>query len=106
MNNEKYSPNELPESATLDLVIWYGISGWEAGEIGVYSFDFKGDTDKVVLCKKQVTFSIPKQGSLKEKVLDALNEEKNKILAENHKRLKGIQDKIDNLLAIEYQPGE
>ena len=35
--------------------------------------------------------------------LKSLEEEKQKILAENHARLQTVQDKIDNLLAIEHK---
>ena len=105
-HNDEFEPNNLPQTLTREITIWYGIGGWQSGCIGTYDFDFKGNEEKIVLGKQIITLEIGKQGDLKEKVLDSLNAEKQKILAENHERLERIQNKIDNLLAIEYKPEE
>jgi hypothetical protein len=104
--NSRFKPNEIPATVTFDMVIWYSVAGWEVGQIGAYSFPFKGDDERVVLGTQRVTFEIPPQdqNGIKSKVLDMLEEKKREVLAENHRRLKEVQDKIDQLLAIEYQP--
>lgn len=108
MNDTRYKPDEIPDSVTMDMVVWYQIAGYDAGRIGAYFFDFQDNAEKVLLCKQAVTFKLPKidRDGLKSKALEMLQAEKQKILAENHTRLQAIQDKIDNLLALEYQPSE
>ena len=57
-----------------------------------------------MLYKTTATFEIPPQDNLKEKVIDTLQEEMRKIEAEAFMKKKAIQEKINNLLAIEYKP--
>lgn len=106
-NEQKYKPNELPSTITKRLYVSYVVGGYLAGEISVLDFSSVGiNTEKVEIHQLDVTIDLPEisTNTLKSKALDMLEAEKQKVLAENHKRLKVVQDKIDNLLAIEYKP--
>ena len=47
-----------------------------------------------------------KRTSPKEKVIEALEQEKKNQLALHHKKMCEIQEKIDSLLVLTYQPSE
>lgn len=106
MTLKLYEPDNIPSEITITLCVWYRISGYNAGRIGVYDFDFEGDENTIVLCKIPVTLNIPAQENVREEVLKTLRTEKLKQVSIHHIKLKQIQEKIDNLLAIEYQPAE
>ena len=97
---KKYEPDALPSQIERRVYILYGIDDWNQGQISIGDIAARGS---IVLAQHVITLGIPPQGSkeLKGKVLGLLNEEKQKVLAENHERLKAVQDKIDDLLAIE-----
>lgn len=103
---QKYQPENLPDQCDFTFTMFYYIEGYRQGEIHLYDFEFEGDEEKVVLAHIPMTVDIPPQRHLKQKVVETLNAEKLKLIAEHHVKLKGIQEKIDSLLAIEYQPGE
>lgn len=105
--DSEYKPDEIPTEITRKLYAHYGIGGYSAGRITIYDCDVSTvDSNYIVLCEVEQTIKIPpvSQNDLKNKALDVLEDEKQKVLAENHERLKKVQDKIDNLLAIEYRP--
>lgn len=61
----------------------------------------------ICIAQKQVTVTVPQtKVDIKQKVLDALEKEKQKLMAEHYKRMAGIQEKIDSLLCLSYQPKE
>lgn len=85
--------------------MYYGIAGYSAGEISIWDFELsKGDSDRVLIGRGDVEIFTDTKLDLKARVLTVLKDEREKIQAEYHMKLKGNQDKIDNLLAIEYQP--
>lgn len=105
--HEQYKPEELPEQITRTLYVGYGIGKYNAGKIVVseYEHDDSEGFATVRLLKEDITFKLPKaKVDVKGKMLQVLESEKKKILAENHQRLQEVQEKIDRLLAIEYQP--
>lgn len=103
MRETVYKPNELPQSITLPVTVYYAASGWDAGTIGAYCFDYQGTSERVVIAKTEATFQIPPQENLKGKVIDALEDEKREIQAQSYVKIRAVQDKIDTLLAIEYK---
>lgn len=105
--SEKFSPKKLPRSIKRELYLYYGISGYSAGELTVWDFELsKGDMDRVLIGRGDVEMFTDTKLDLKARVLQVLQDEREKIQAEFHMKLKGNQDKIDNLLAIEYKPEE
>lgn len=106
---KRYKPDELPSSIQRTLYVTYGVGRYNEGKIDVFDYQSNGSDgfERVALAAHDVTLTVPRQGGkeLRGKVLDLLREEKEEILAENEKRLRVVQDKIDNLLAIDYKPG-
>lgn len=100
---DKFTPDDLPESVTRELYVFYGIKGYSAGEISVWDCDVSGE-ERILLTTSEVTVKIPKGLKIKDKVVDALKAEKDKVLANAHMKAKELQQKIDSLLGLEYQP--
>lgn len=100
----KYAPDALPESITRKLFVRYAIAGYSAGRIYIWDTDYD-QSDTVPICETEVTIAIPAidHDGLKSKAVEVLQAELQKVRAENHMKEKAIQDKIDNLLAIEYK---
>lgn len=69
---------------------------------------YKEDRDDTykTLTSIDVDIPIPKINLVecKDCLVDSLECQKEKELAEHHMKMTGFQDKIDNLLALEYQP--
>jgi hypothetical protein len=99
----KYTPAEIPESVQETLYTHYCLSGYNYGELVHYAFDATGE-QYVCIAQTPVTVSIPPVGDLKEKVIHALEAEKQKQQAEHHKKMFELQEKIDSLLCLTYQP--
>lgn len=96
---------KLPKTIKKKIFVTLAISGWRAGNIGCWDCDITGsDSDYILLTTQKVTFKLPQNIDVKGKVIEGLEAEKEKIQAETHMKLKDIQEKIDNLLAIEYKP--
>src|SRR5882724_2937789 len=108
--NTVYQPDEIPQEITRDIFLYYGVGRYVQGEISIDDYERDegtGDEDwgRVLLARHEMTFSIPTCiVDLKAKKLEILNVKKQNILAENHKRLKDVQDKIDALLSIDFKP--
>lgn len=102
---KNYKPDELPSSITRKLYVHYRISGHSAGQIDIFDFALTSDPERVMICEKEVTIKIPRidRDGLKSKALEVLKREKQKIMADSHMKVRAIQDKIDDLLAIEYK---
>lgn len=103
-SDEKYLPTTLPKKVTRDIYVMYDIAGYRSGEISIWDCDVSGK-DRVLLTAQEVTFKIPSV-DMKTKVIEALESEKNKVIAEAHMKAKELQEKIDSLLALEYHPSE
>lgn len=87
-------------------------SEWEhnIGHIGISIYDYSSGkfgnaNDKhILLATKKVKIKIPKTIiDFRGELVGGLEEQKEKELAEHHMKMKAFQDKIDNLLAIEYK---
>ena len=102
-----YKPDALPTSVTRTLHISYGMGRWNAGQIEISEYGCRGNDgfERIPLCEHEVTVAIPKPDDIKAKAVEVLEEQKRDLLAKHHQELKTVQDKIDNLLAIEFKPG-
>lgn len=95
---------KLPETVEQEMFIVLNVGGYAAGSLVFADYDAsKYDKDQILIAKQNVTFNIPQNIDVKGQVIASLEEEKEKIQAETHMKLKAVQDKIDNLLAIEYK---
>ena len=103
MSDQKYAPKEIPATVEVTVFTHYGLQGHHMGQLIHYAFEASGE-NYVCLTKTPVTVHIPKQDDLKEKVVAALEAEKKKQMAEHHKKMFEIQEKIDSLLQLEYKP--
>ena len=96
---------KLPEEIEVELFITISIEGWNAGKINVHDFNgAKYNDDQVLLGTQTVKFKIPQNIDVKGEAVKNLEENKKKLQAKHHMELKEIQDKIDQLKAIEYKP--
>lgn len=96
---------KLPKTIVRKMFIVLHIAGWRAGDIGVYGFDSaKDDDNEVLLGTQMVTFKIPQDVDVKGEALKGLRNTKSMLEGKHHMELKTVQDKIDQLLAIEYKP--
>lgn len=102
---EKYTPTSIPTKVNTTIYTHYRIGGYSAGELVNYDFDATGE-DYIVVAKTPITIKISKPKDIKNKVIEALEAEKEKQVAEHYKKMKEIQGKIDSLLVLEYQPVE
>lgn len=102
-----YKPNALPTSITRTLYVSYGMGRYNAGQIEINEYSHKGSDgfERIPLCQHEVSIEIPQPGDIKAKAVEVLEEQKRDLLAKQHQELKAVQDKIDNLLAIEFKPG-
>lgn len=101
--SEKYTYTSIPPIYTTTVYTHYCISSWSAGEIRTYDCDMTGET-YILLAQTDLSVKIPAQKDIKETVIKALEEEKKKQMADHHKKLCEIQEKIDSLLCLEYKP--
>lgn len=103
-----YQPDAIPASITRTLYVGYGIGQFNAGNIVVSEYEHDTESLATVrIMEKDITFNLPpSKVDVKGKMLEVLEAEKQKILAENHQRLHKVQEKIDRLLAIEYQQSD
>lgn len=101
----KYAPNDIPDDINLTIYTHYCIGGyeWNIGKLNHYDSDCSGE-NLVLVAQTPLYVRIPKIDNLKQKVIDALEAEKKKQMAEHHKKMFELQEKIDSLLCLTYQP--
>ncbi len=96
---------KLPKTTEIELFVTLKVAGYDAGRIGVWDCDIaNANNDYISLKTEKVIFKLPQNIDIKGEVIKGLQSEKDKIKADFHMQLKDVQDKIDNLLAIEYKP--
>jgi len=107
----RFEDVEIPDEIEKTLYVHICLqSKWEndIGKISVHTFDRSGfdDDDKhVLLVTKKIKIKIPKTTiDFRGELVVGLEAQKEKELAEHYMRMKAFQDRIDNLLAIEYKP--
>lgn len=105
--SDKYLPNEIPKQFGITIYTHYRYSSeydWQVGTITHSTSDLSGD-QYICIAQTPLTVFVPEQQKdLKKMVIDALEAEKKKQMAEHHKRMFELQEKIDNLLTLTYQP--
>ena len=97
---------KLPKTIELEMFITFKTGGYHAGKISVNDYDASlfSHTECVLLGSKMVTFDVPQGVDIKGRAVENLEEQKSKLQAKHHMEIKEVQDKIDQLLAIEYKP--
>lgn len=74
-------------------------------KFNVFPCDMSGFGHTLVTSKEfEVSFDIPEDFSIELEELKALKAEKQKMMANHHIALMGIDEKIQRLLALEYNP--
>ena len=101
-DESKCLPHELPEQVDITIYTHYCVTGWQAGDLAHYSFNCHGD-ENVLIAETPVTVRIPRI-DFKKKLVEGLQTEMEKQKAEHFKKMKELQDKLDSLLCLEYQP--
>lgn len=103
--NKVFLPNELPKILTREIFVTYRIAGNDQGKIEIWDCDLSGK-ERILLHKQMVTVKIPMQKDMKKTVISALENEIQTIKSEAHMAVKELQERIDSLLAISYQPDD
>jgi hypothetical protein len=96
---------ELPKETTQTLYVAYQHSRHPDGMLCLFTFnpeEHSGD-DWIVIAKEEVTVKIP-QVDLIPKMVARLKESIDKEKADHEVKLNCFQDKINSLLALEYNP--
>jgi hypothetical protein len=105
----EYESDKIPAEVLRVLWVTYGVGEYNQGRIELYQYDPSDHTgdgfEKVILTTMQIKIKIPAcEVDIKSKMLKLLEAQREKVLADNHMRLKDVEDRIAMLLAIEYQP--
>ena len=106
---DHHEPNALPATISVDIRVGYGIGRFNDGYIIVGEGEFSNSEgfETVELASIEVDIQLPEATvDVKGKKLEYLHKQKERILAENHMRLKEVDDKIASVLALEYKPAE
>lgn len=103
-----HDPKNIPAEISRTLFISFGVGKYVAGNIKIDTVPPNtGDEDftAVLICTHEVNIKLPVcQIDVKARLLEIFSTQREQIVAENHMRLKAIDDKIASLLAIDYQP--
>ena len=101
---------KIPKEVTLPVFVTVSAAEWNFNDVHLHASDPRGYSERpeeyVMLLETEVTLTIPQDIDVKGQLLESLEKIKTKVLAENHANLKAVQDKINDLLAIEHQGEE
>lgn len=100
---KSYKPDEIPKKIVIESFLCYEIRGYNQGKFGLWDCDVSGQ-DRILISTQNVTINLPKELDLKEKLLESLESEKSRLLADTHMKVKEIQEQINELLCLEYKP--
>jgi hypothetical protein len=98
----KYMPKELPTEMEFPYTIYYCMSGYDAGKIGVFGFRWDGDDEKVVLSKGMMTLPIVLKEDIQELAIATVKKAIADEQAESFIRVEKLKEKLQALLQIEY----
>lgn len=105
--SEQYKFNEIPKNFETTIYTHYCYHSdysWDLGKVTHDTYDRSGD-NRICIAQTKVNIEVPEQkANIKELVLQALETEKKNQMAEHHKRMFELQEKIDGLLCLEYTP--
>lgn len=107
--SDQYKPDEIPkkfETIIYTHYCYHSDYSWNMGKVSHHTSDMSGD-QYICIAQTPLTVFVPEQKTdIKKMVIDALEAEKKKQMAEYHKKMFELQEKIDRLLCLEYQPRE
>lgn len=100
----QYEPDALPDIVKLKIKIGYGVGKYNQGQIDISYFTSRSnDFAAVELAETEIEVAIPRGTvNVRDKLLEILKDEREEVLAQNHMRLREIDEKISKALAIEY----
>lgn len=109
------STNEikLPKTVTKTLYVSIGVGEFNFNNIKIK--DFKSPEDitpswaDILLKTQEITIDlsdseIKDESGIKSEIVKQLKKSQEKIKADSHVQIKNLQDRIDNLLAIDFKP--
>lgn len=102
-------PENLPESVEKEIFLVLGVGKYNYGQLTARDWERTGtpseNFEEVNLGSQIVNLIIPKFGKteIRDQLLEQLNDEKQKKMAEHEMAMRNIQERINNLLLIEYQ---
>jgi len=102
-------PVKLFISATPNICYDPEYKGSEPFTYEVHTFDLTGldhRPDDILLFSENISITLPEGIDLIQKSVDTLEEQKKKLQVEYHMKKIVIEDKIANLLALEYKPDQ
>lgn len=104
--SQTFKQHELPSKLKRTLYVSYGVGRWNSGCINFTDYKPRSNDgfESVIIGLAEATAIIETKQDIKGKLLKVLEDQKQEVLAENHRRLMAVQDKIDNLLALTYEP--
>jgi len=100
----QYEYNNIPKEFEITIYTHYCYHSnysWKIGNISHYDSDLSGN-EYICIAQTPVAVTVPPQTT--DMVIDALEAEKKKQMAEYHKKMFELQEKIDSLLCLEYKP--
>jgi hypothetical protein len=105
--SKQYKFDEIPKNFKTTVYTHYCYHSpysWMVGTISHDDDERAGDS-YICIAKTEVKIKVPEQKvDIKKLAVEALQKEKEKQMAEHHKKMFELQEKIDSLLCLEYQP--
>lgn len=95
---KKFAPDQIPGTITREIYVHYEADG----RISIWDCDIS-NSKRVLLCKQTVKVKIPRQDDLREKMIEAIENEIETLQAETHKKVSELKAKVNALLCIEYK---
>ena len=104
LDDNTYKADEIPESITVPYTVYYVINGYSAGKLGVYTFDWNGDKDSIIICKGKVRIKIDRPDNIAQRAISYLREAIKDEQAASYKKIRALEETIDKLSLLEYKP--
>lgn len=108
-SEKKFDPEAIPNKVKMHYTLVYNIGGYDAGQIKLCGWEKTHfDENEVMLTRGILEADIPviDGKGIKTKAIETLEQCKQDMQARHYKEMRELQDKIDSLMAIEYQPTE
>lgn len=95
---KRFAPDQIPATLKREIYIHYEADG----KISIWDCDIS-NSKRVLLAKQMVSVKIPRQDDLREKMIEAIENEIETLQAETHKKVTELKAKVSALLCIEYK---
>jgi hypothetical protein len=83
--------------------IHYSQYSWdETGTFAVYPFKMKDSEHSTYVCEQEIEIEVPDDYDPRAQKIAALEQHKQKVMADYHKTMMEINERISNLQALEY----